>query len=251
MVKKYSSGFAPSISLNNNAYKDIRQQQLLALGASEFADTNALGPLPAVKVELPTIDKIWESRDYLLNESFTVDNLRASRQKTTFGIIHLATHGEFKPGDLSSSYIQFYDRRLTIDEVRTLGLNNPPLELLVLSACRTAFGDENIELGFAGLAVKAGVKSVLASLWWVGDTGTLAFMADFYSNLRTEDVPIKAEAVRRTQVNMIEGRTRLDGGQIINAQGEVTLPSELANAEPPDLSHPYYWAPFTLIGNPW
>ncbi|NCS05095.1 MAG: CHAT domain-containing protein [Microcystis aeruginosa G13-07] len=251
LVKKYSSGFAPSISLNNNAYKDIRQQQLLALGASEFADTNALGPLPAVKVELPTIYKIWESRDYLLNESFTVDNLRASRQKTTFGIIHLATHGEFKPGDLSSSYIQFYDRRLTIDEVRTLGLNNPPLELLVLSACRTAFGDENIELGFAGLAVKAGVKSVLASLWWVGDTGTLAFMADFYSNLRTEDVPIKAEAVRRTQVNMIEGRTRLDGGQIINAQGEVTLPSELANAEPPDLSHPYYWAPFTLIGNPW
>ncbi|PSF31692.1 hypothetical protein C7H19_22400 [Aphanothece hegewaldii CCALA 016] len=251
LAEKYSSGFAPSLSLNDNTYRDIKEQQLLALGASQFADPNALGPLPAVQVELPSIENIWQGRPYLINEDFTINNLRESRQKTDFGIIHLSTHGEFKPGELNLSYIQFYDRRLNLDEVRTLGLNRPPVELLVLSACRTAFGDENIELGFAGLAVKAGVKSALASLWWVGDTGTLAFMTDFYGKLKSQDVPIKAEAVRKTQVDMIQGRISQQGGQIVNPQGQINLPPELAGAEPPDLTHPYYWAPFTLIGNPW
>jgi CHAT domain-containing protein len=77
--------------------------------------------------------------------------------------------------------------------MRQLRWNNPPVELLVLSACKTAIGDQQAELGFAGLAVQANVKSALASLWTVSDTGTLALMTEFYRDLKT--APIKAEAL--------------------------------------------------------
>jgi CHAT domain-containing protein len=245
LVEKYSSGFAPSLSLNDNSYKDIKQQELLAVGASKFLDPNAIGPLPAVQTEIPAINKIWGGQKYL-NEEFTINNLKNSLQTTPYGIVHIATHAEFKS---DNRYIQFYDKQLNIDEIRSLGFNK--VDLLVLSACRTAYGDENVELGFAGLAVQAGVKSALASLWWVGDTGTFAFMTDFYGNLKSQDVHTKAEAVRQTQIDMIQGRTRQEGGTILNSQGEVILPSDLTNTETSDLTHPYYWAPFTLIGNPW
>ena len=251
LVEKYSSGFAPSLSLNDNTYKDIKEQQLLASGASQFSDPEASFPLEWVQVELPAIANIWGTDSKLINENFTIENLRASRQKNPYGIIHLATHGAFNPGELTSSYIQFYDRQLTLDEVRTLNFNNPPVELLVLSACRTAFGNETVELGFAGLAFKAGVKSVLASLWWVGDVGAPAFMSDFYAKLKSDEVRIKSEALRLTQIDMIRGRVRVVDGKIITPQGTVDLPPDLADIKSPDLTHPYFWAPFTLIGNPW
>jgi CHAT domain-containing protein len=238
LVEKYSSGFAPSLSLNNNAYKDVRQRLLLAMGASQFADPNALGPLPAVDVELPAISNIWGDTKYYPNQDFTIDNLRSFLEKTPYGVIHISTHAEF---DTDKNYIQFYDNRLALEQIRTLGLNDPSVELLVLSACRTAIGNETAELGFAGLAVKAGVKSVLASLWWVGDTGTVAFMTDFYSQLKSEKVQIKAEALRNAQINMLKGRVQVEGGKIMSPQGVNSI----------DLTHPYYWAPFTLIGSPW
>ncbi|MCZ0902150.1 CHAT domain-containing protein, partial [Microcoleus sp. HI-ES] len=90
-----------------------------------------------------------------------------------YGIIHLATHAEFRPGTPNNSYIQFWDTQLGLDQMRDLKWNNPPLELLVLSACRTALGDKEAELGFAGLALQSGAKSALASLWYVSDAGTL------------------------------------------------------------------------------
>ncbi|NJL41185.1 MAG: CHAT domain-containing protein [Leptolyngbyaceae cyanobacterium SM1_4_3] len=102
---------------------------------------------------------------------------------------------------MQNSFIQFWgNRRITLEEISQLQLNTPATDLLVLSACETALGDRAAELGFAGAAAKAEVKSVLASLWQVDDRATLAFMAEFYSQLR--DVPIKAEAVRRAQVAM-------------------------------------------------
>lgn len=247
LIEKYSVGLMPSLSLTDTRYTNLRDMEVLAMGASEFTDQL---PLPAVPTELQTIvPNLWPG-EIFLNAEFTVQNLRQQREQRPFGILHLATHGEFRPGGLSESYIQFWNQKLRLDEIRQLGLNDPPLELLVLSACRTALGDEQAELGFAGLAVQAGVKSALASLWYVSDEGTLALMTEFYSQLR--EVPIKAEALRQTQIAMIEGEVRLEDGEIYTSRSEaVLLPEGVVRNETQDLSHPFYWAAFTLIGSPW
>lgn len=247
LVEKYSVGLMPSLSLTDTRYVNMRSLEVLAMGASEFTDQL---PLPAVPTELQTIvPNLWPG-EILLNADFTVQNLRQQREQRPFGILHLATHGEFRSGGLSESYIQFWNQKLRLDEIRQLGLNDPPLELLVLSACRTALGDEQAELGFAGLAVQAGVKSALASLWYVSDEGTLALMTEFYGQLR--EVPIKAEALRQTQIAMIKGEVRLENGEIYTSRsGAVLLPEGVVRNETQDLSHPFYWAAFTLIGSPW
>jgi CHAT domain-containing protein len=123
------------------------------------------------------------------------------------------------------------------------------VDLLVLSACRTALGDEQVELGFAGLAVQSGVKSALASLWNVSDEGTLGLMSEFYQQL--EEAPIKAEALRQAQLAMVKGKVRIKGGKLVTSEGEFPLPPELVKLGDRDFSHPYFWSAFTMVGNPW
>jgi CHAT domain-containing protein len=118
-----------------------------------------------------------------------------------------------------------------------------------LSACNTASGNEEVELGFAGLAVQAGVKSALASLWSVDDEGTLALMTEFYQRLK--NTPIKAEALRQAQIAMLKGQVRINDGQLRGTKSDISLPQELQLEGNLDLSHPYYWAAFTMIGSPW
>ncbi|MBV6622346.1 MAG: CHAT domain-containing protein [Rivularia sp. (in: Bacteria)] len=245
LVEKYSMGLMPSLSLVNTNYVDIKQAQVLAMGASEFTEQN---PLPAVPLEINSISKQWKGRAFL-NNSFTLENLKSQRSNQPFGIIHLATHAEFRPGKLKNSYIQLSNEKLQLDEIRNLGWNNPPVELLTLSACRTALGDKEAELGFAGLAVQAGVKSALGSLWYVSDEGTLGLMTQFYQQLK--QAPIKAEALRQTQIAMIKGQMSLEKGilQLPQSKNNIPIPSLAGKSR--KLTHPYYWASFTLIGSPW
>ncbi|MEW6494955.1 MAG: CHAT domain-containing protein [Cyanobacteriota bacterium] len=249
LVEKYSIGSIPSVSLTNSRYKAVKDTQVLGMGASLF---EKLAPLPAVPTELKVItQQLWTGTSFL-NEEFTAKNLKAQRQP--FGIIHLATHADFQPGNADNAYIQLWDSQLKINQLRQMGWSQPPqVELLVLSACRTALGDVDAELGFAGLAVQAGVKSALASLWYVNDEGTLALMSGFYQHLRREDVTIKAEALRRAQLAMLHKQVRLENGQLqgLEQLGSIPLPSELARRGNKDFSHPYYWAAFTIIGSPW
>ncbi|NES25212.1 MAG: CHAT domain-containing protein, partial [Symploca sp. SIO3E6] len=142
-----------------------------------------------------------------------------------------------------------WDTKLQLDQVRQLGLHNPPVELLVLSACRTALGDAEAELGFAGLAVLAGVKSALGSLWYINDAGTLGFMSYFYQQLG--EAPIKAEALRQTQLAMLRGEVRLENGKLVSSDQTIPLSPELQDLGDKDFTHPYYWSAFTLIGSPW
>jgi len=246
LVEKYSLGLIPSVNLTDTRYQSLKDAQVLAMGASTFASQK---PLPAVPVELLTITpKLWRGKSFL-NEDFTLDNLKSQRAKEPFAIIHLATHGEFKPGLPSNSYIQLFDTQLKLNELRQLGWNNPPVELLVLSACRTAVGDEDAELGFAGLAVQAGVKSALASLWYVSDEATLGLMTEFYQQLKV--APIKAQALRDAQLAMMKGQVRLEGGHLHESGEKLPLPPELVKLGDKSLEHPYYWAAFTMIGSPW
>ncbi|MBW4493447.1 MAG: CHAT domain-containing protein [Oscillatoria princeps RMCB-10] len=248
LVEKYSLALIPSVSLMDTRYQSLKGARVLAMGASEFRDQN---PLPAVPVELSEITgHLWQGKAFL-NNDFTRDNLLGERSNYPYTIIHLATHGSFQTGEISNSYIQLWNDKLRLDELRNISLNNPPVELLVLSACRTAVGDEQAELGFAGFAVAAGVKTAVASLWYVSDAGTLALMREFYQHL--SDAKIKAEALRQAQLAMIRGEVWIEGGELRNSKSRagVALPAELLNEGSHNLKHPYYWSGFTMIGSPW
>jgi filamentous hemagglutinin family protein len=251
LVEKYSLGLIPSLSLTDTRYTDVKGAEVLAMGASNFPAQYDQNPLPAVPLEIATIvGKIWPGLSFL-NENFTLQNLRNKRKQPQYKIIHLATHSDFQPGGAENSYIQFWDTKLRLNQLDELKLSNPQVELLVLSACTTAVGDEQAELGFAGLAVNAGVKSALASLWYVSDAGTLGLMTEFYQQLRT--APIKAEALRQAQLSMLRGDVRLQDGYLVRSGNNqaLPLPAELAAKGDKNLSHPYYWAAFTMIGSPW
>ncbi|RCJ19647.1 hypothetical protein A6770_05760 [Nostoc minutum NIES-26] len=247
LVENYSISLIPAFSLTDTRYTDIRDFSVLAMGASEFKD---LQPLPAVPIELSTIVQNKGGSSFL-NDKFTLNNLRSQRQQRSYKIIHLATHGVFQPGTASNSYIQLWNTKLRLNQLRQLQLNNPPVDLLVLSACKTALGDRQAELGFSGLALEAGVKSAMGSLWNVSDAGTLVLMTEFYQHLKTS--PLKAEALRQTQIGMIEGQIKIQQGQLRQAglRTGTPLPPELSQLGDLNLSHPYYWAGFTMIGSPW
>ncbi|AFY83474.1 filamentous hemagglutinin family N-terminal domain protein [Oscillatoria acuminata PCC 6304] len=248
LVEHYSLALIPSMGLIDTQYQSLQGSRVLAMGASEFTELSAL---PAVPVELEAIaGQLWQGEEFL-NEQFTLENLRTQRSQHPYRIIHLATHAEFQPGPLTNSYIQLWNEQLDLEGLRSLGWNDLPVELLVLSACRTAVGDRHAELGFAGLAIQSGVKSALASLWYVSDEGTLALMTEFYSHLGQST--IKAEALREAQIAMLRGEVQIEAGELRGSgtRGSVTLPPLLAKNKTVNLSHPYFWSSFTLIGNPW
>jgi len=247
LVEKYSTALIPSVNLVDTRYRNLKKDRVLAMGADRFAKQ---APLPAVPVELKVITQEWPGQSFL-NQDFTVQRLIQERLQGDYAIVHLATHADFVPGRLSDSYIEFgNNQRLLLPQVRTLPLRKPsPVELFTLSACRTAVGDVSAELGFAGLAVQAGVKSALASLWYVSDEGTLGLMSEFYRNLR--QTPIKAEALRQAQMAMLRGQVTIKGGELRGVRGGVPLPPVIAQRGDQDLSHPYHWAAFTMIGSPW
>jgi CHAT domain-containing protein len=249
IIQNYSVSIMPSLGLTNMDYQDLDNQQVLAMGADRFEEQD---PLPAVPLELEAITQMWTGES-LLNEQFTVENLKQARSNQPFGIVHLATHGSFSSGEISNSYIQFWDQKLTLDQLGSLKLGeDPAVKLLILSACRTAVvsGENNAELGFAGLAVKAGVKSALGSLWSVSDLGTLGLMTAFYNSLN--DTSTISDALKQAQLAMAKGEVSLEGNQLIIGDQKITLSDYLAEqVTGTNLNHPYYWSAFTVIGNPW
>ncbi|MGB3512207.1 MAG: CHAT domain-containing protein [Microcoleaceae cyanobacterium] len=247
IIEKYAIARIPAFNLIETEYNPIKNAKILAMGASEFTE---LESLPAVPVEIDNITQfVWPGKAFM-NQDFTVKNFQEQRQKQGFEIVHLATHAEFRPGKPDNSYIQFWgDEKIRLDDIDKLKLDQPPVELLVLSACRTALGDREAELGFAGLTVKSGARSALASLWNVSDIGTLALMTEFYQHL--QKTPLKAEALRQAQVAMLKGEVGLKMGELNGTRGGLQLPPELAEFGDETFSHPYYWSAFTIIGNPW
>lgn len=262
LLEKYSLSRIPAFNLTQTDYEPIEQTAILAMGASEF---ESLSPLPAVPSELRNVLAGWRlshSRQgasalstlspqgqFFLNPDFTLANLKAQVERQSPDIVHLATHAAFRPGTPEESYIQLWDQQLRLDQLRQINWQMPTVELLVLSACQTAIGDATAELGFAGLALQAGVKSALASIWNVSDTGTLALMSELYRQLGTHQT--KAEALRQAQLKMLRGEIRIEGNQLRLSRGRVLLPESISQEEVSDLSAPYYWAGFTIVGSPW
>ena len=245
LVEKYALSVVPSLSLIDTRQSGLGEAQVLAMGVSEF---DQLAPLPAVPIEVDIINQLWPGAAFL-NESSTRNNLVEQRQQSPYQVIHLATHADFKPGKLDNSYIQLWDEQIRLSELHRLGWEYPAVDLLVLSACSTAVGSPEAEMGFAGLAIASGVRSAMASLWPVSDIGTLGLMSEFYGQLKYRTV--KVEALRSAQLAMLQGAITSQGGQLTTSTGRFSLPAEPGNFSSVDLSHPYYWAGFTMIGSPW
>ncbi len=261
LIEKYRLGLIPSVNLTQTGYKNLNETRVLAMGASDFKDPT-IPSLSAVPMELALISEVFSLEEYFLNEAFTADNLRASRRQQNFDIIHLATHVKFysgmeqtaagSPDSRRKSYIQFWDEQVPLEQMRQLGLDAGTVELLVLSACETAVGSSEAELGFAGLAVQMGVKSVLASLWQVDDEGTLGLMSEFYQHLSAQEQTIKSEALRQAQLAFLRGEVQMSGDQLVTSRGAIDLPPQIAEQiSDRRFTHPYYWAAFTLVGSPW
>lgn len=179
--------------------------------------------LPGVKQEIEAISRIMPSTS-MLDAAFTIDDFRHNAESGAYRIVHIASHGVFG-GSADASYILAYDDILTMDGLQSLlksdHFRKNPIELLTLSACETAEGDDRSPLGISGASMKARAKSVLGTLWPVEDNAARNVMENFYSGLTAARLS-KAEALRRAQLKLI----RSD-----------------------EFAHPFFWAPFVLIGN--
>lgn len=253
LVQKYSVGLVPSMSLTDTRYRDVSQDLLLAMGTGDFSQSEeGLSSLYAVPSEKMIFDIIWPDDRAEISEQFTIEILERSLMQNEFRIVHLATHADFKDSDFNQSSIYFAEgEQLFLNEFPEVFGNSDDIELLTLSACKTAIGSREAELGFAGSAYQSGAKSVLASLTGVYDVSTAALMAQFYTELRS--APIKAVALQKAQIAMLSGNVEIRDGQIYvdGFEDGIPLQEPLIDLEPQTFEHPDRWAWFTLVGSPW
>jgi CHAT domain-containing protein len=253
LVERYSLSLMPTYSLVSRNQSELTiKNSVLAMGASQF---EFLTPLPAVPWELEMVTQAFPNLPQdkqFFNQAFTRQALRNQLLSQPYGVVHLATHTLVEPGDISNSYIQFTDGRLRLSDLDKDATLWQRVNLLVLSACNTALDDRQAEMGFAGIAIKSGVRSTLASLWRVDDVGTLVLMQQFYQALQQEP-PLIAEALQQAQIAMLKGKARFSR-QLLRSSSAPTpdqLSLRLKSSELEGLrDHPYYWAAFTLIGQP-
>ncbi|MBW4520894.1 MAG: tetratricopeptide repeat protein [Scytolyngbya sp. HA4215-MV1] len=229
---------------------NIDNDPVLGLGLSQpVANFN---PLPNVPDELNGIVRSSDRRSgiypglKLLNQAFTPD---AFKKLIDYRILHIATHGQFVPGNPEDSFLVLGNGQpLKIPQIETL-TDLGGIHLVVLSACETAKGGadkEGLEVsGISYYFLTSGAKSVIASLWLVNDASTSQLMQQFYQNLATG--MSKAEALRQAQRSLLKAgsnatdQTRSDSFKLPAVDGSKPISR--------DRSHPYYWAPFILIGN--
>ncbi len=207
--------------------------------------TLSFGGLEYAGQEVENLSQLIPQTEKRLNEAFDSGIVL---DMNDFSIVHLATHATFNPGPPEDSFILFGDgSKATLTDIK--GWNFPNVELVVLSACETAVGDvplgngEEI-LGFGYLMQLAGADAAIASLWQVNDGGTQVLMNRFYSSLQQGHS--KAEALRQAQISLIEGNlsaSETERAEVIIISDRSSTPTRR------NLNHPYYWAPFILIGN--
>jgi CHAT domain-containing protein len=221
LIEKYSVVLTPGLQLLQPQSLEDQQLQGLLAGLTQAREN--FSALPNVAVEINQIEAEIPSQ-VLLDQSFTNQSFQTQVDSTPSPIVHLATHGQFS-SNADNTFILTWDGRLNVKQLdqllRSREGNLSPIELLVLSACQTATGDKRAALGMAGVAVRSGARSTLASLWSVSDRSTAFLMIEFYRELGKPEIT-KAEALRRAQVALLHQD---------------------------DYTSPYYWAPFVLLGN--
>jgi CHAT domain-containing protein len=248
---RFAFSLTPSLTLTNFDESDqLIGTKLLALGASEF---EGLSPLPLVPQEIDGI-MIKGAKEKFLNNSFTPNTFFDEASDPIYSYVHVATHADFVPGGPSRSQIHSGTGPIAFDQLIKLRRSRKgvPLELIVFSACRTALGDLESELGFAGLALQAGAKSAVGTLWFVDDVVTSAYFVQMYRYL-FQGIP-KAEAMQLTRQAMIRGLVRLEGDRVVGPDGNDLLTGLSDNQQTRvanGMNHPFYWSGIQLMGTPW
>jgi len=249
--QRYGLSLTPSIGLmplRVPAPRAVSRQ--LAVGASRFEN---LSPLPLVPQELERVERGRAGQTFL-DETFTPRVLLEKAGDASVERVHVATHAEFLPGGPARARLYTGSGPIGLTQFAELRQRRQgaPLDLFTLSACRTALGDNDSELGFAGLALQAGARSAIGTLWYVDDVATSAFFVQFYRYL-DQGMP-KAEALQATRTAMATGAIRLQGDKVIGPDG-ATLLDRLTTAQQrriaAGMQHPYFWSGITLLGTPW
>ena len=225
LIEKYAIALAPGLQLVNP--RPIAQKQLKALTAGLTEARSGFPPLKYVKNELNTVQSQIAETELLLDNNFTSSDFRAKIAQLPLTVVHLATHGQFS-SQAENTFILTWDDRINVNQLNNLLRsseldNEEAIELLVLSACETLTGDNRAALGLAGVAIKAGARSTLASLWRVNDEATSLLMGRFYQELAQQNKTVtKAEAIRQAQLTLLKSDR---------------------------FKRPHFWASYVLVGN--
>ncbi len=228
LIEKYALAVIPSLSLSRRqTHSKPNPSSILIAGLSEAR--HGFAEIPCVEYEINSLHELLKPQHQpLLNQSFLKANLQQQLTDKDYRFVHIATHGQFS-ANLAHTFILTYDQTLPLNALEKLmkssKVRKHPIELLTLSACETAAGDDKAALGLAGVALKAGVNSALASLWQVDDEATPTLVLEFYKQLMQHPERGKARALQQAQSRLLQ------------------QPAFAA------YRHPYFWAAFLLIGD--
>lgn len=224
LIEKYNIALTPGLQLFES--RNLRTQKLKALTGGLAQARQGFSALPGVETEITQISKFIKAQT-LLNEQFTRPQVQNKIESAPFSIIHLATHGQFS-SKAEETFLLTWENKINVKDLgkwlkspSSALRNRQPIELLVLSACQTAKGDNRAALGLAGVAVRSGARSTLATLWSVQDKSTADLVSEFYRFL-SQGGATKAQALAQAQLSLLKN---------------------------PQYQHPYYWSPFVLVGN--
>lgn len=222
LIEKYAVALSPGLQLMEA--QSLQQNKINAIVGGISESRAGFAALPAVALEVKQISHTVPS-DLLLNQKFTTKALADRVKSSGADVVHLATHGQFS-SRLEDTFLLTWDGQVNVKELSKLlknrsGNSSKAIELLVLSACDTATGDNQAVLGLAGLAVKSGARSTIATLWPVKDKAAQMLMTRLYEQLRQPKIT-KAEALRQAQINVIRQT---------------------------DFHDPFFWSAFVLVGN--
>lgn len=222
LISRYAVAVTPGATLTDPRTVERKSARILLGGLSE--PVQGYQPLNFVPQELDTIQKLRGST-VLLNNKFLTERVADKFRDEQFSIVHFASHGRFDR-DAHKSFVLTHDSKMTLDDlerfIRPGQFRGRPVELITLSACQTAAGDDRAALGMAGVAVKSGARSAVASLWFANDQSSSELISIFYKCLWEEPGLSKAQAMQKAQLAMLATWA---------------------------YRHPCYWAPYLVIGN--
>jgi len=222
LIEKYAVAVTPGLTLMEPRAFKRETVDLVANGLSD--GVQGFAPLVYVPQEVSSLKKLFGGTE-LMNQQFVKSNIDKEFVGENYSIVHMASHGHFD-SDVKKTFVLTFDSKLTLDDleqlIRPSQLRDKPVELLTLSACQTAAGDDRAALGLAGIAIKAGARSAFATLWFVNDQSSSTLVSDFYTQLHNHPDISKAKALQTAQLKLLTDQR---------------------------YAHPCYWAPYLIIGN--
>lgn len=222
-TQKEQSQVGISASEPQNSSESQRSKQTQTRTDENVEKVRKILALPGVAKEIETLSKHLHGQK-LMNSEFLRDRFSNEMTGQNYRIVHVASHGFFG-GSPDENFIMAYDKILNMnlleEFIKPKQFADLPVELLTLSACQTAEGDDRSPLGLSGVALKSGARSVLGSLWPVSDTATQVLLSSFYEKLDRPGTS-KAKALQQAQLELIKTK---------------------------EFNHPFYWSAFILVGN--